>query len=127
MDCLPVNEPMTYVQVTCDLVAEEGPSVSPQDTSFRMLRMSSVQFKIVTAAMLDREEEQEHALAVVCVDRGDVRRTSVTQLLVRVTDVNDNEPEFTSDIYRATLVSDNNINEVGGKDCLLLLNERRNE
>jgi hypothetical protein len=49
---------------------------------------------------LDREERAEYALRITAVDGGAPRLSSTIEVVVQVTDVNDNTPEFTQKVYR---------------------------
>ncbi|XP_037327747.2 protocadherin Fat 4 [Pungitius pungitius] len=52
---------------------------------------------------LDREAEAEYNLVLVAEDQGRPSRSATASLLVQVTDVNDNVPEFSQAEYRANV------------------------
>lgn len=60
------------------------------------------EFRISTAVPFDREERDAYLLTVTCADHGVPPRSSVSELSVRVLDVNDNIPKFSKDLYEAT-------------------------
>ena len=58
---------------------------------------------LVTASTLDREEYVYHRVGLRATDSGSSPRHGDTSIIVNVTDVNDNSPEFNQTVYRATL------------------------
>ena len=55
------------------------------------------------AGELDREEESSYSFTVVVSDQGTPPRSDEASVMVTVTDIDDNPPMFTQDIYVATL------------------------
>ncbi|NWU20217.1 PCDGH protein, partial [Dyaphorophyia castanea] len=72
-------------QVSCEL-AGEGP--------LSIVASSGGSYKVVTASALDREQASEHRVTVVARDRGRPALSSSTELVLEVSDVNDNAPVF---------------------------------
>ncbi|NXI33268.1 PCDGE protein, partial [Sterrhoptilus dennistouni] len=68
-------------QVSCELLGEAPLSIvaSPGGS-----------YKVVTASALDREQASEHRVTVVARDRGRPALRSSTELVLEVSDVNDN-------------------------------------
>ncbi|XP_074866168.1 protocadherin gamma-B5-like [Carettochelys insculpta] len=62
--------------------------------------------ELVLEKALDREKQSSHHLVLTAVDGGDPARSGTAQIRVNVTDANDNAPEFTEEIYTAS-VSEN--------------------
>ena len=67
------------------------------------------QYKIVTAAILDREETPQYHLTVTCRDFGTPPRVTNKSIIVTVTDENDHAPTFTQQLYTANVPENNNI------------------
>ena len=65
------------------------------------------EYNIITATKLDREVYDAYNLAIICTDQGTEPLTSIKQLRVQVSDVNDHKPEFEKAFY-STEVSENN-------------------
>ena len=59
---------------------------------------------LVLLQELDREENSEFVLLVEASDNGNVPLSSVVEIIITVTDVNDNSPEFETDIYSFTVL-----------------------
>ncbi|XP_068885413.1 uncharacterized protein [Aphelocoma coerulescens] len=85
-------------QVSCELSGEAPLSI---------VASSGGSYKVVTASALDREEASEHRVTVVARDRGRPALRSSTELVLEVSDVNDNAPVFEEAAYSA-YVSENN-------------------
>ncbi|ELU08813.1 hypothetical protein CAPTEDRAFT_226075 [Capitella teleta] len=62
---------------------------------------SEAEYTLVTSRSLDREVIAQYAMKVVCADQGDPVRTSSTDIVVNVLDVNDNLPFFSQPFYSA--------------------------
>ena len=59
--------------------------------------------ELVLDKELDREQQQEITLILTAVDGGIPPRSGSVQIHVTILDANDNAPEFTQEVYRATL------------------------
>lgn len=58
---------------------------------------------IWTAGLLDYETKSQHELTVKAVDRGAFQLSSEVRVLIYVTDLNDNPPVFTQQLYNSTI------------------------
>ncbi|XP_032929362.1 protocadherin gamma-B5-like [Catharus ustulatus] len=85
-------------QVSCELSGEAPLSIvaSPGGS-----------YKVVTASALDREQASEHRVTVVARDRGRPALSSSTELVLEVSDVNDNAPVFEEAAYSAYVAENN--------------------
>jgi len=88
------------------------------DGHFRLIPITnnvltgSSEYRLVTAASLDRESQSVYEVGVVCRDMGPESRVSVERIQVRITDVNDNDPQFRLAQYRAELIENNYVGAV---------------
>ena len=73
------------------------------------LENTNTQYKIVTAAILDRESTPRYHLTVTCNDFGIPPRATNKSITVTVTDENDHAPTFTQQLYTANVPEKNNI------------------
>ncbi|OXB77378.1 UNVERIFIED_CONTAM: hypothetical protein H355_012085 [Colinus virginianus] len=62
--------------------------------------------ELVLRRTLDREKEQSLRLVLKALDGGDPPRSGTAQLLINVTDANDNAPVFAQERYRVSLRED---------------------
>ncbi|XP_071425961.1 protocadherin gamma-B5-like isoform X4 [Pithys albifrons albifrons] len=85
-------------QVTCELSGEEPLSI---------MASSGGSYKVVSASALDREQAAEHRVTVVARDRGSPALSSSTELVLEVSDVNDNAPVFEEAAYSAYVPENN--------------------
>ncbi|NWY89900.1 PCDGD protein, partial [Loxia curvirostra] len=85
-------------QVSCELSGEAPLSI---------VASSGGSYKVVTAGALDREQASEHRVTVVARDRGRPALWSSTELVLEVSDVNDNAPEFEEAAYSAYVAENN--------------------
>ncbi|XP_068885380.1 protocadherin gamma-B5-like [Aphelocoma coerulescens] len=97
---LNVNDPDSGEngQVSCELSGEAPLSI---------VASSGGSYKVVTASALDREEASEHRVTVVARDRGRPALRSSTELVLEVSDVNDNAPVFEEAAYSAYVAENN--------------------
>uniref|UniRef100_A0A673JXY0 Protocadherin Fat 1-like n=1 Tax=Sinocyclocheilus rhinocerous TaxID=307959 RepID=A0A673JXY0_9TELE len=58
---------------------------------------------IWTAGLLDHETQSQHELTVKAVDRGVFQLSAEVQVIIYVTDLNDNPPVFSHQLYNATI------------------------
>ena len=65
------------------------------------------EFQIVTAASLDREDISQFNLELVCRDRGSIQQMSIKNILVKVLDINDNQPIFLRGTYALRMKENN--------------------
>uniref|UniRef100_A0A8C9KSB9 Cadherin domain-containing protein n=1 Tax=Serinus canaria TaxID=9135 RepID=A0A8C9KSB9_SERCA len=85
-------------QVSCELSGEAPLSI---------VASSGGLYKVVTSGALDREQASEHRVTVVARDRGRPELWSSTELVLEVSDVNDNAPEFEEAAYSAYVAENN--------------------
>ncbi|XP_041276724.1 protocadherin gamma-B5-like [Onychostruthus taczanowskii] len=85
-------------QVSCELSGEAPLSI---------VASSGGSYKVVTASALDREQASEHRVTVVARDRGRPALRSSTELVLEVSDVNDNAPVFEEAAYSAYVAENN--------------------
>ncbi|NWT76215.1 PCDGD protein, partial [Prunella himalayana] len=97
---LNVNDPDSGEngQVSCELSGEAPLSI---------VASSGSSYKVVTASALDREQASEHRVSVVARDRGRPALWSSTELVLEVSDVNDNAPVFEEAVYSAYVAENN--------------------
>ena len=78
-------------------------SLLPGDVPFRVVHtvnaVGATQLSLVVSRKLDREAESSYGLTVWAYDGGSPPKSGSVVLTVNVVDVNDNAPEFTSDVY----------------------------
>ncbi|XP_059145110.1 cadherin-23-like [Physella acuta] len=75
-------------------------SLENPDPSFEIDKITG-QLTVASAAKLNREAKDSYYLTVVATDGGNLKVT--TQLNIKISDENDEVPEFTSDSYQTTL------------------------
>ncbi|XP_063024549.1 protocadherin gamma-B5-like isoform X1 [Melospiza melodia melodia] len=85
-------------QVTCELSGEAPLSI---------VASSGGSYKVVTSGALDREQASEHRVTVVARDRGRPALWSSRELVLEVSDVNDNAPVFEEAAYSAYVAENN--------------------
>ncbi|XP_068061578.1 protocadherin gamma-B5-like isoform X4 [Anomalospiza imberbis] len=85
-------------QVSCELSGEAPLSI---------VASSGGSYKVVTAGALDREQASEHRVTVVARDRGRPALRSSAELVLEVSDVNDNAPVFEEAAYSAYVAENN--------------------
>ena len=82
------------------------------DELFSVEEIVSKGFIVIVNGSLDREVKSIHNITVTCMDQGSPVLSSSASFLVRVTDKNDNEPEFEEPLYTAKLTENNQGNEM---------------
>ncbi|XP_063269944.1 protocadherin gamma-B5-like [Prinia subflava] len=85
-------------QVSCELSGEAPLSI---------VASSGGSYKVVTASALDREQAAEQRVTVVARDRGRPALRSSRELVLEVSDVNDNAPVFEEAAYSAYVAENN--------------------
>lgn len=78
-----------------------------EDLDFTLEQRYPKEYQIMTAAHFDRETTPEYKIKLVCKDQGMKPLVTEKTLLIKVTDVNDNSPEFTSDLYTGSIIENN--------------------
>ncbi|XP_072266573.1 protocadherin-8-like [Pyxicephalus adspersus] len=74
---------------------------------FKLKQAYEDSFMIVTTSTLDREKIAEYNLTIVAEDQGFPSLKTIKQYSVRLIDENDNAPEFTKQIYEASIQENN--------------------
>jgi protocadherin delta 1 len=69
------------------------------------------QYKLVTAKKLNRENESEYEIMIMCSDAGDPPMRSAKTLSIFVTDANDIKPTFTRNPYSTTIFENNTVGD----------------
>ncbi|NWT05903.1 PCDBH protein, partial [Mionectes macconnelli] len=64
-------------------------------------------YELRTAAALDRESTAQYNITITATDWGTTRLSSRENMLVQLSDVNDNPPEFTQEIYTMSVTENN--------------------
>ncbi|XP_077042434.1 protocadherin gamma-B1-like isoform X5 [Agelaius phoeniceus] len=97
---LNVNDPDSGEngQVSCSLSGEAPLSI---------VASSGGSYKVVTSGALDREQASEQRVTVVARDRGRPALRSSRELVLEVSDVNDNAPVFEEAAYSAYVAENN--------------------
>ncbi|XP_021266556.1 protocadherin gamma-B5-like isoform X5 [Numida meleagris] len=85
-------------RVRCELSGE---------APLQILASSGGSYKVVTAGALDRERASEHRVTVIATDRGGPALSSRADLVLEVSDVNDNAPVFEEAAYSAYVPENN--------------------
>ncbi|NXX37810.1 PCDGH protein, partial [Tricholaema leucomelas] len=77
------------------------------ETPLSLVASSGGSYKVVTASALDREQAAEHRVTLVARDRGIPALSSSAELVLEVSDVNDNAPVFEEEVYSAYVAENN--------------------
>ncbi|KAM8994196.1 uncharacterized protein PRD47_014351 [Ara ararauna] len=64
-------------------------------------------YELRTNAALDRERTAEYNITITATDWGRTRLSSQKKLFVQISDVNDNSPEFTQEVYTMSVTENN--------------------
>ncbi|XP_055895692.1 putative protocadherin beta-18 [Biomphalaria glabrata] len=72
-------------------------------SDFKLDSLSGRGYTILLNVQLDREVKDSHQITVSCQDKGNPPMETQVVLIVNVTDVNDNAPEFDKASYEATV------------------------
>ncbi|XP_044517758.1 protocadherin gamma-A5-like [Gracilinanus agilis] len=79
----------------------------PANLPFKLQRSLNNYQRLVTEGVLDREQISEYNITVTASDQGTPPLITVTQLSLRVTDINDNPPSFSQTSYSAYIPENN--------------------
>ncbi len=77
--------------------------------SLEQQSQSPSKFKVVTAAKLDRERQEEYALVIECQDNGNPSLVSTETIIVHILDENDSAPQFPVSTYNVELTENNHV------------------
>ena len=94
-----VQDPDTsdHTQISCSLIGD----------SFQLQHIFETEFKIVTSSILDRESSETHNITFFCSDGDSLHLTSSVDIIVHITDQNDNTPLFDKQTYSVVLQENN--------------------
>ena len=93
---------------TCELREEGAAGLQrPRFALTPMIGGSDGEFQVTTTVVLDHEQQARHELTIVCSDYGTPSMTSMMRVVVNVTDVNDNDPQFVQSTYSDELIENN--------------------
>ena len=84
---------------------------SLSDHHFHLQKLYLTEYKIVTAAIFDRERLPYFDLTLECRDKGIPAQTSFAHIRVTILDDNDHTPKFSQPMYTATIIENNLIGE----------------
>ncbi|KAL7845474.1 hypothetical protein AOLI_G00236660 [Acnodon oligacanthus] len=93
-----------HIQVS-DADIEENGMVTLTPYSYNELFIISTEGTLTVTGNLDRETQDVYELVIVATDHGEPPRNNVTTLTIIVTDVNDNDPIFTEELYSARVLA----------------------
>lgn len=79
-------------------------TLSGGDGHFNLTTQNSVIYLVVVSLPLDRETQSNYTLNVVATDTGTPPLHASKTINLQVTDINDNAPEFESEVYQANVM-----------------------
>ncbi|NXT02126.1 PCDB4 protein, partial [Jacana jacana] len=77
------------------------------DLPFRLMPTFDNYYELRTDAALDRERTAEYNISITATDWGTTRLSSRKSILVQISDVNDNPPRFSQQIYTVSVTENN--------------------
>ncbi|XP_068963487.1 protocadherin gamma-A10-like [Petaurus breviceps papuanus] len=77
------------------------------DLPFKLQRSLNSYQRLVTEGVLDREQVSEYNITVTASDQGTPPLFTITQLSLRITDINDNPPSFNQTSYSVYILENN--------------------
>lgn len=78
-------------------------SLSGGDGRFGLTTRDNVIYLVIVSLPLDREMQPNYTLSVVATDQGNPPLHASKTIYLKVTDINDNAPEFEKDVYNANV------------------------
>ncbi len=103
----------TFVAHVSVVDNDAGPSGDIQcqmkSGQFELQQLYQTEFKIVTAALFDRERQDVYRLNLECKDNGQPPQNTVERIVVSVQDANDNAPTFSQQVYSVKMREGNAI------------------
>ncbi|GAB0089258.1 protein dachsous-like [Sergentomyia squamirostris] len=79
-------------------------TLSGGDGRFGLTTRDNIIYLVIVSLPLDRELQPNYTLSVVATDTGNPPLHASRTIYLRVTDINDNAPEFESDVYHANVM-----------------------
>ncbi|KAK3099335.1 hypothetical protein FSP39_002812 [Pinctada imbricata] len=70
------------------------------DSDFRLWKVETNGYTLAVFGKLNRELSEKHNIKIQCTDKGAPPKSAFEIITVILTDVNDNAPKFTQDVYR---------------------------
>ncbi|NXP29641.1 PCDBE protein, partial [Scytalopus superciliaris] len=77
------------------------------DLPFSLTLTFDNDYELRTNAALDRESKAQYNITITAMDWGTTRLSSQETIFVQISDVNDNAPEFTQEIYTMSVTENN--------------------
>ncbi|XP_041078518.1 protocadherin gamma-A11-like isoform X8 [Polyodon spathula] len=78
-----------------------------QNLPFKIESSSTDFYTLVTEQVLDREKVSEYKFTITAIDQGEPALTSNLTIMLNISDVNDNAPEFNQGSYNAYVMENN--------------------
>lgn len=108
------NQPQDYVVAHVSAVDKDSGNngevfCNTSNSYFKLDNFQGQGFKISVVGVLDRETMTSHDVTVVCRDHGFPPQSASASFVVKVLDINDNDPVFEKRIYNATIKENNSI------------------
>uniref|UniRef100_A0A674JN50 Protocadherin gamma-C3 n=1 Tax=Terrapene triunguis TaxID=2587831 RepID=A0A674JN50_9SAUR len=79
----------------------------PADIPFQIVSSFRNHYSLVTSGPLDREEVSEYKVVITATDSGSPPLSSQSNLLINISDLNDNPPRFSQPAYQAEVPENN--------------------
>lgn len=79
-------------------------SLTGGDSRFGLTTRDNIIYLVIVSLPLDRETQPNYTLDIVATDQGNPPLHASKTIQLRVTDVNDNTPEFERDVYQANVM-----------------------
>ena len=79
------------------------------NSQFELQQLYKTEFKIISKALFNREQQAVYNVALVCTDKGSTPQASTKRVEIRIADVNDHAPVFMPDFYNAIIAENNKI------------------
>ncbi|KAK3607640.1 hypothetical protein CHS0354_010693 [Potamilus streckersoni] len=111
-EAAPLQSFIAYISVVDGDLGDNGIVMcSISDNKFDIKSLGNQGYKVVVKSPLDRELKDSYNISVSCTDKGQPPLTSSVNVLVHVTDANDNAPKFEQTVYNAEVTEENQLGE----------------
>ncbi|KAK2165577.1 hypothetical protein LSH36_48g04005 [Paralvinella palmiformis] len=102
------NSFVAHIRVKDLDVGKNGEYTCTLDSEyFTLEELYKTDYKVVTAAVFDRESRDEYVITITCTDEGQEPKSSSLRMTIAVTDVNDHRPTFERKLTYAELEEGN--------------------
>ncbi|GAB1604153.1 protocadherin beta-16-like [Argonauta hians] len=102
---------IAYIKVEDEDVGLNGEiTCQIKHDKFQLVELSSKKFKVVTKHQVDRELNDYYDVPVVCHDKGTPPLSTIDKFSVIVTDINDEYPKFSKELYQFWIKENNEDN-----------------